>query len=73
VVRTEDGYIVFTVHERGGKQVAQATPVTTGSGAANRVVIESGLSATDRVIVVGQHQVTDGDVLEIVERGGTGS
>lgn len=73
VVRTETGYIVFVVQERGGKQLAQATPVVTGSGAGNRVVVESGLTAGDRVIIVGQQQVTNGDVLQIVENGGTGS
>lgn len=72
VLRTDAGYIVFTVDDADGRQTARATPVVTGSGAGNRVVIESGLRPGDRVIVVGQHQVTDGDVIQIVAQAGGG-
>jgi membrane fusion protein, multidrug efflux system len=73
VLRTETGYAVFTVQEEGGRTVAQMTPVITGAGNANRVVIESGLSVKDQVVVVGQHQVAHGDVVQIVARGGAQS
>jgi len=73
VLRTETGYAVFTVQEQQGRLVAQMTPVITGSGTANRVVVESGLSASDRVVVVGQNQVTHGDVVKVVARGGAQS
>jgi membrane fusion protein, multidrug efflux system len=73
VLRTEAGYVVFTVADVSGRPTAQAAPVVTGSGIGNRVVIESGLRAGDRVIVVGQHQVTHGDLVEIVNRPGAGS
>jgi hypothetical protein len=33
----------------------------------NQVTITSGLAAGDRVVVVGQQQVTDGDRVRIVE------
>jgi hypothetical protein len=48
-------------------------PVVTGSGAANRVVVESGLESGDRIVIVGQHQVTNGDVVRIVGGGSEGS
>lgn len=68
VLRTETGYIVYTVHDEGGRPVAQATPVILGPGAGNRIVLESGVQAGDRVIVVGQQQVAGGDNVEIVQR-----
>jgi membrane fusion protein, multidrug efflux system len=68
VLRTEGGYAVYTVREQDGRLVASATPVITGPGAGNRVVIESGLEAGDRIVVVGQHQVSHGDIVEVVQR-----
>jgi membrane fusion protein, multidrug efflux system len=73
VLRTEAGYVVFVVREQGGRSVAEAVPVITGSGAANRVVVESGLDVGDRVVVVGQHQVAHGDFVRIVEGADGGS
>lgn len=67
VLRTETGYIVYTVQEQDGRRIARAIPVVTGPGADNRVVIESGLEPADVIIVVGQHQVTDGDLVQIVD------
>jgi membrane fusion protein, multidrug efflux system len=73
VLRTEDGYIVYTVVEQDGRRVARAVPVTTGGGAGNRVVIESGLAPGDLVVVVGQHQVAGGDIVQVVATRGAGS
>ncbi|CAN5755072.1 efflux RND transporter periplasmic adaptor subunit [soil metagenome] len=67
VLRTEAGYIVYVVRDQDGRTVAEVTPVITGSGTGNRVVIESGLQPDDRVVVVGQHQVAHGDLVRIVE------
>jgi membrane fusion protein, multidrug efflux system len=73
VLRTESGYAVYVVREENGRLMARATPVITGPGAGNRVVIESGLAKGDRIVVVGQHQVSHGDHVEVVQRqvGGT--
>ncbi len=68
--RTEDGYQVFVAGERDGAPVAQARPVTVGSAYANRVVIESGLTDGELLIVRGHGLVDDGTFIEIVERGG---
>jgi membrane fusion protein, multidrug efflux system len=70
VLRVEAGYIVYTVHEQDGRTTVQATPVVPGPGAGNRVVIESGLQAGDRIVVVGQQQLAHGDVVRLVTRGG---
>lgn len=67
VLRTETGYVVYVVRDQDGRDVVEAAPVVTGSGSGNRVVIESGLQAGDRVVIVGQHQVAHGDFVAIVE------
>jgi membrane fusion protein, multidrug efflux system len=68
VLRTETGYAVYTVREEQGRLLAHITPVITGPGAGNRVVVESGVQQGDRIVVVGQHQVAHGDVVEIAQR-----
>jgi membrane fusion protein, multidrug efflux system len=73
VLRTEEGYVVYVVVEQDGRRVAEARSVTTGPGAGNRVVIESGISAGDMIVVVGQHQVTAGDLVQIVQARDGGS
>jgi membrane fusion protein (multidrug efflux system) len=61
VLRAESGYIVYVVVDRGGASVAEARTVTTGAGQGGRVLIDSGLDAGDRVVVVGQQQLANGD------------
>ena len=75
VLRAESGYIVYVVESSSGSDpVAVARAVRTGSGAAGRVVIEEGLAAGDRVIVVGQQQVAAGDRVRVTnEAEGGGS
>jgi RND family efflux transporter MFP subunit len=69
LVRVEDGYVVFVVAERGGGQVAEVRPVTLGPARRNRVVIEQGVDTGERLIVVGQRSVSDGDRVNVVDRG----
>lgn len=66
LVRVEDGYVAFVVSERGGHQVAEARPVRIGPTRRNLVVIEDGLSVGERLIVVGQKSVADGDRVNVV-------
>ena len=72
VLRSETGYIVYVVEDQAGTPMAQARDVVTGAGDARRVVIEAGLAAGERVIVVGQQQVAHGDVVRITGTGGGG-
>jgi membrane fusion protein, multidrug efflux system len=69
VLRTEDGYVAFVVRDDDGMRVARRTPVVTGAGAGNRVVITAGLQPGDLVVVVGQQQVAHGDIVQIVGGG----
>jgi hypothetical protein len=48
--------------------VAEVRPLVLGGSQRNRVVVEEGLEAGDRLIVVGQQQVADGDRIQIVAR-----
>lgn len=66
VVRVEDGYVVFVAEEQTDGWVASVRPVALGPAQNNRVVIESGLEAGDRVIVVGQRSVANGDRINVV-------
>lgn len=69
LVRVEDGYVVYVVAERGGVMVAEARPVTLGPARRNLVVVEEGVMAGERLIVVGHRSVADGDRVNVVERG----
>jgi membrane fusion protein, multidrug efflux system len=70
VLRREQGHVVFVAVEREGEMIAQQRDVVLGSSAAGRVVVDAGVQAGDRVIVVGQQQVAPGDRLQLVESGG---
>jgi RND family efflux transporter MFP subunit len=67
VVRVSGGHAVFVVRNEGGAEVAEARDVTLGASQRNLVTITSGLEPGDRVIVVGQQQVANGDRVRIVE------
>ncbi len=67
LVRVEDGYVAFVAVEEGGEWVARRRIVTLGPSQRNRVAIASGIEAGDRLIVVGQTQVADGDRIRLVE------
>ena len=69
LVRVEDGYVAYVVAERGGTQVAEVRPVELGPARRNLVVVESGLSVGDRLVVVGQKSVADGDRVNVVGGG----
>lgn len=70
VLRSATGYIVYVVKDEGGQALVQAVPVTTGPGAGGRVVIDSGVQAGDRVVVVGQQRLAEGDRVRAVDRRG---
>jgi len=67
VVRVSDGYAVFVFREDAAGGVVESRSVTLGPSQRNQVVIASGLSAGDRIVVVGQTQVANGDRARVVE------
>ena len=70
LVRTEEGFTAFVAADGVDGPVARARPVTLGASGGDEVVATSGLSEAERLIVVGQEQVADGDRLRIVPRRG---
>lgn len=66
LVRVEDGYVLFVAEEGAQGLEARARRVELGPSQSNRVVIESGLQAGDRLIVVGQRSVANGDRINVV-------
>lgn len=66
LVRVEDGFVAYVVVQEDGQDVVQTRGLTLGGSQQNRVVVESGLAAGDRLVVVGQQQVADGDRVRVV-------
>ena len=62
LVRTEEGFSAFVATDGVDGPVARARPVTLGASGGDEVVATSGLSPAERLIVVGQEQVADGDL-----------
>jgi len=69
VIRDEDGYVAFV--ENGGE--AHRREVTLGFFDGGRVVVTSGLSAGDRLIVQGQRFIADADRVRVAPAAGTTS
>lgn len=66
VVRVEGGYVAFVVVGDPDAPRVERRPLTLGPSQGNRVVVTNGLEAGDRLVVVGQKQVADGDRVRVV-------
>jgi membrane fusion protein (multidrug efflux system) len=66
LVRVEDGFVIFVVADSSEGPVAEVRPVELGPTRRNMVVVESGIEAGERLIVVGQKSVADGDRVNVV-------
>ncbi len=66
VLRDEDGQSVFIAVEENGNKVARLVNVQTGSASGPIVQIVSGLSAGDELVVTGVRNLSEGDVLNIL-------
>jgi membrane fusion protein, multidrug efflux system len=67
LVRVENGFVVYVIEEQDGRSLARVRPVVLGASQRNQVVVEAGLSPGDRLVVVGQQQVADGDRVMVIE------
>ncbi len=68
LVRDEDGLRLFVVVQDGDHTVAEARRVVTGAASGAMIVIEEGLNPGENVIVTGQTNVSDGDLVRIQNR-----
>src|SRR5207237_4323267 len=64
---TGQRYLVYTVEQNGGRSVAKAIPVEPGPLAGNEVVVLSGLTAGQRIVVMGANLIQPGDHVKEVE------
>ena len=66
LLRVEDGYVAYVVEGSGGDGMARSRIVRLGPAQRNLVVVEEGLEAGDRLVVVGQQLIADGDRVRLV-------
>ena len=70
LVSMESGYVVFVVEGAGDDATAQTRMVEVLAAQGNEVVLESGLRAGERLVVVGQQDLTAGDRVRVVPGAG---
>ena len=68
VIRDEEGTSVFIIDRVDGVPVAQQRRIELGVSSGGEVVVTSGLKAEDEVVVLGQNDLTRGDVVRITRR-----
>ena len=59
-------YAVFVVEDAGGKQTARQRTIEIGEAFGNRIAIQSGLKAGERIVTVGADLLRDGERIQIV-------
>lgn len=70
LVSMEEGYVVFVVDGTGDDATAHERRVEVLTAQGNEVVLESGLQAGERLVVVGQQGLTAGDKVRVVAGAG---
>ncbi len=71
IVRDDLGTGLYVIDTEGDGVVARRREVTTGASFGGNVVVESGISAGDQVVVVGQSNLTDGNEVQVVTAAGS--
>jgi RND family efflux transporter MFP subunit len=64
---TGQRYLVYTVEQNKGRSIAKAIPVEPGPLSGNEVVVLSGLTAGQRIVVMGANLLQPGDPVKEVE------
>jgi RND family efflux transporter MFP subunit len=70
VLRSEDGYQVFVVENINGRETAISREIQLGPAREDRIVVTEGLTAGERVVIVGQLKLGSGDLVSIVDGNG---
>ena len=68
VIRDERGTSVYVVIRSDGVPVATERRIELGVGSKGEVVVRSGLQSGDEVVVLGQTELTRGDVVQVTRR-----
>jgi len=66
LLRVEDGYVAYVVEGSGDEGMARSRSVRLGPAQRNLVVVEEGLRAGERLVVIGQQLIADGDRVRVV-------
>ena len=70
LVAMEEGYVVFVVEGAGDDARAEARTVAVSVSQGNDIVVGSGVSSGDLLVVVGQQGLTGGDRVRVVSSSG---
>ncbi len=68
VIRDETGTHAYVVERADTTAVARNRDLTLGPSTGDQIVVESGLSADDEVITVGQNDVSPGGLVQVTEQ-----
>ncbi len=68
IIRDEDGASVYVVERTDTTATVSPRTVVPGPSSGGQVVVLSGVSAGDEVVVIGQTNVTRGDAVQVVEQ-----
>lgn len=66
LIREETGFMVFAVDRNGTVARAQRRVVQTGPSYGNEVVVLSGLAPGEEVVVLGQNNLSEGDMVDVI-------
>jgi membrane fusion protein, multidrug efflux system len=66
VLLDEAGYGAYVVGTQDGARIANYRSIETGSSYGGYVVVTNGIEAGDEVVILGQQNLTEGDVVEVV-------
>jgi multidrug efflux system membrane fusion protein len=68
IVQAGDGsFAVYTTEKSGDETTVRLTAIETGEVVGNRVMVTSGLSPGNEIVVTGTAQVSDGQIVNVVD------
>ncbi len=65
LVRDEDGLLLYVVRKSNDQMIAETRRVRTGPASGSLIIIEEGIEPGNEVVVTGQTNVSDGDILRV--------
>lgn len=66
IVRDEGGTMTYVIRQEGNRMIARAQPVVLGATGRDEVVILQGIEPGDRVVILGQTTISDGELVRIM-------
>jgi multidrug efflux system membrane fusion protein len=63
---TDGGFAVYITENKAGTTTVKLTSIKTGEVVGNEVIVTSGLSSGDEVVIVGTAQISDGQTVKVL-------